>query len=113
MVVIRGGIPRCFTRAWHPLFWYDLAVPPFQVKVRLVWRIQRYNQAKWPFALTAEECRDLMAFHINKWESSRGFHMYFSRQHHVVTCCRKVRSEERRVGKACVSKCRSRWSPSH
>src|SRR3546814_17704075 len=24
-----------------------------------------------------------------------------------------IRSEERRVGKACVSTCRSRWSPSH
>src|SRR3546814_20992999 len=24
-----------------------------------------------------------------------------------------IRSEERRVGKACVSPCRSRWSPSH
>src|SRR3546814_11610242 len=24
-----------------------------------------------------------------------------------------ARSEERRVGKACVSKCRSRWSPYH
>src|SRR3546814_4443471 len=26
---------------------------------------------------------------------------------------RKLRSEERRVGKECVSTCRSRWSPSH
>src|SRR3546814_13171250 len=25
----------------------------------------------------------------------------------------RVRSEERRVGKECVSKCRSRWSPYH
>src|SRR3546814_15620663 len=25
----------------------------------------------------------------------------------------KVRSEERRVGKECVSTCRSRWSPDH
>src|SRR3546814_15330691 len=25
----------------------------------------------------------------------------------------RVRSEERRVGKECVSTCRSRWSPSH
>src|SRR3546814_18462808 len=25
----------------------------------------------------------------------------------------RLRSEERRVGKACVSKCRSRWSPYH
>src|SRR3546814_11835406 len=24
-----------------------------------------------------------------------------------------IRSEERRVGKECVSKCRSRWSPEH
>src|SRR3546814_15319467 len=27
--------------------------------------------------------------------------------------CRTVRSEERRVGKECVSTCRSRWSPYH
>src|SRR3546814_16035461 len=27
--------------------------------------------------------------------------------------CRLGRSEERRVGKECVSKCRSRWSPFH
>src|SRR3546814_16313608 len=26
---------------------------------------------------------------------------------------RRIRSEERRVGKECVSTCRSRWSPSH
>src|SRR3546814_5792812 len=26
---------------------------------------------------------------------------------------RKLRSEERRVGKECVSTCRSRWSPDH
>src|SRR3546814_11613669 len=26
---------------------------------------------------------------------------------------KKIRSEERRVGKECVSKCRSRWSPYH
>src|SRR3546814_4592213 len=25
----------------------------------------------------------------------------------------EIRSEERRVGKECVSKCRSRWSPDH
>src|SRR3546814_10453586 len=27
--------------------------------------------------------------------------------------CRQPRSEERRVGKECVSTCRSRWSPYH
>src|SRR3546814_6999498 len=29
------------------------------------------------------------------------------------TCARWPRSEERRVGKECVSTCRSRWSPYH
>src|SRR3546814_16867244 len=32
----------------------------------------------------------------------------------LVAACRAAgRSEERRVGKECVSTCRSRWSPSH
>src|SRR3546814_21119901 len=31
----------------------------------------------------------------------------------VVVIGRKLRSEERRVGKVCVSTCRSRWSPYH
>src|SRR3546814_5408236 len=31
----------------------------------------------------------------------------------VVQVVRDVRSEERRVGKECVSTCRSRWSPYH
>src|SRR3546814_9642547 len=30
----------------------------------------------------------------------------------LLRACKK-RSEERRVGKECVSKCRSRWSPYH
>src|SRR3546814_7066103 len=30
-----------------------------------------------------------------------------------VDRCRDFRSEERRVGKECVSTCRSRWSPYH
>src|SRR3546814_11002062 len=32
---------------------------------------------------------------------------------HVVLHLSDLRSEERRVGKECVSKCRSRWSPYH
>src|SRR3546814_10854610 len=31
----------------------------------------------------------------------------------AMTSARKSRSEERRVGKECVSTCRSRWSPYH
>src|SRR3546814_7511493 len=32
---------------------------------------------------------------------------------HYQPAAQAVRSEERRVGKECVSTCRSRWSPSH
>src|SRR3546814_9692028 len=32
---------------------------------------------------------------------------------HQIVLAREQRSEERRVGKECVSTCRSRWSPSH
>src|SRR3546814_944530 len=31
----------------------------------------------------------------------------------LVSLAAKIRSEERRVGKECVSTCRSRWSPYH
>src|SRR3546814_19740254 len=35
-------------------------------------------------------------------------------RHRIVECGRHgIRSEERRVGKECVSTCRSRWSPYH
>src|SRR3546814_10958547 len=32
---------------------------------------------------------------------------------HIEQFAREIRSEERRVGKECVSTCRSRWSPVH
>src|SRR3546814_17098512 len=34
-------------------------------------------------------------------------------QHRLAIGYREKRSEERRVGKECVSTCRSRWSPYH
>src|SRR3546814_18971461 len=34
-------------------------------------------------------------------------------RHSATKAVATVRSEERRVGKECVSPCRSRWSPSH
>src|SRR3546814_11072853 len=36
-----------------------------------------------------------------------------SSRHHGLTFILMPRSEERRVGKGCVSTCRSRWSPYH
>src|SRR3546814_12011053 len=36
-----------------------------------------------------------------------------ARNRFLQALARPVRSEERRVGKGCVSTCRSRWSPHH
>src|SRR3546814_14041717 len=54
-------------------------------------------------------------------KTSEGFYRYVDGQKQVpvepavpsLPDGLKVRSEERRVGKECVSKCRSRWSPYH
>src|SRR3546814_11567447 len=56
---------------------------------------------------------------LNKARAALGAHcrgMYFtrhSRRNVVITAVLCVRSEARRVGKECVSTCRSRWSPYH
>src|SRR3546814_5591844 len=39
--------------------------------------------------------------------------LFAESDHSVVGYIRDKRSEERRVGKECVSTCRSRWSPYH
>src|SRR3546814_12292830 len=41
------------------------------------------------------------------------FHLVVNRTHRLADRSRVERSEERRVGKECVSTCRSRWSPYH
>src|SRR3546814_15821548 len=38
---------------------------------------------------------------------------YIDSLHLNIDCCLRFRSEERRVGKECVSTCRSRWTPYH
>src|SRR3546814_14543919 len=45
--------------------------------------------------------------------SSKAHHNHHAIKTIGVTQPRRVRSEERSVGKACVSTCRYRWSPDH
>src|SRR3546814_11272122 len=49
-----------------------------------------------------------------KWLGMHTEPMLFAAGVFFVICfCMSKRSEERRVGKECVSTCRSRWSPYH
>src|SRR3546814_10051679 len=51
--------------------------------------------------------RDVLATHILKQTGS------YEQASYAIQDTPEMRSEERRVGKECVSTCRSRWSPYH
>src|SRR3546814_16717482 len=48
-----------------------------------------------------------------KQEKGSGGHEQQGEEAEYPATHQRVRTEERRVGKACVSTCRSRWSPYH
>src|SRR3546814_15641845 len=64
-----------------------------------------------------DKCLFVRSSFLNFNASSLDFELLFdvlSENYDEVTALRSlVRSEERRVGKECVSTCRSRWSPYH
>src|SRR3546814_6642940 len=53
---------------------------------------------------------DLMRFMKNFFSATN---IIFRVSHSIIKKYKVDRSEERRVGKECVSTCRSRWSPYH
>src|SRR3546814_11886468 len=59
----------------------------------------------------------IFAFLIAAIGCNEGFRVSGSAQsvgeHTTSSVVQSIRSEERRVGKECVSTCRSRWSPNH
>src|SRR3546814_13537223 len=72
---------------FRPGFWMDLIVPPYQ------WQEPTTLVEVLGAAEVGEELR-VRIDGLNDFGDP-------------------IRSEERRVGKECVSTCRSRWSPSH
>src|SRR3546814_2587117 len=54
-------------------------------------------RAEWAYLNRLDRIREMSATHLNL----------------VPLTPDRIRSEERRVGKECVSTCRSRWSPYH
>src|SRR3546814_13400809 len=59
-----------------------------------------------------DQSRDALDPNKNVWEEVSGGNERFYFGKNEVATRAYVRSEERRVGKECVSTCRSRWSPS-
>src|SRR3546814_15632259 len=68
---------------------------------------RRFRQPRW-------QGEDISDKRILVWrEQGVGDEIDFSRRYHRLSLPPGRRSEERRVGKECVSTCRSRWSPYH
>src|SRR3546814_17269016 len=70
------------------------------------------DRESWLFSLMVKKAGELLFLNIcfsPTWRSCIFFHC----EPLLPSTHRSSRSEERRVGKECVSPCRSRWSPDH
>src|SRR3546814_13543584 len=97
-------------------------VPFFFIKVDPAGNVsKRLDGAGFPFARHGGGC-PLWSVHqvfrtpgeiVTQWLELPDGERYFSIARTVTSGGGAYRSEERRVGKECVSTCRSRWSPYH
>src|SRR3546814_15774990 len=62
--------------------------------------------------MTVQELAEQLFPYLTMVEGLKLAAQTFSKNVKLLSCC-AGRSEERRVGKECVRKCRSRWSPDH
>src|SRR3546814_12885283 len=78
---------------------------PFAVVIPVLFRGHRY---------AATSTKNRSSAHLKQW-LYRGLPSYQALDKKISRwlCARSYRSAERRVGKECVSTCRSRWSPYH
>src|SRR3546814_14207497 len=73
--------------------------------------VQAYNaQFHIPAATYQEPDESGCNWTVHLAKATQGYDSVISQ---ALATARSRRSEERRVGKECVSKCRSRWSPYH
>src|SRR3546814_11430884 len=80
---------------------YAAALDELSPRCREVFRLRRHGE------MTTAEVADRFGM------SHRMVQKYMVQALELLSVRLRPRSEERRVGKECVSTCRSRWSPSH
>src|SRR3546814_13358477 len=71
---------------------------------------RRVVEAMSEGARVQQQCRLIKEHRLGHITRARMAHFQLAAAQHMQVT---VRSEERRVGKECVSTCRSRWSPYH
>src|SRR3546814_20763913 len=70
-----------------------------------------YDRIMLSPVLSGEKTYEQIVIHGDGWYIDHGITLY--KGHRITGIDRVKRSEERRVGKECVSTCRSRWSTYH
>src|SRR3546814_15551763 len=86
------------------------------ILIRLRRKMSRQSHATF---LDAKRKSDLGLFHadmepfVKRMQSLYRIEKAINKRPRLRELSRRLRSEERRVGKECVSTCRSRWSPYH
>src|SRR3546814_19402178 len=76
--------------------------------------IRRGSAPKMLATIAAERASDLIVTGVARYNSIGDYFLGTAVDHIIRNAAQPVlRSEERRVGKECVSTCRSRWSPYH
>src|SRR3546814_2908034 len=93
--------PLDTTQVRAKLLWTPTAVPGFEARFGYT-RYDRYSGYSFSFTDTS-----VPDFFDRRWNFSD------SPNDSEESTDNATRTEERRVGKECVSKCRSRWSPDH
>src|SRR3546814_2200023 len=68
----------------------------------------------WSSDVCSSDLTFLEVFALSNFQLGSAFSLYFLHHHYRLQSALSLRrSEGRRVGKECVSTCRSRWSPYH
>src|SRR3546814_2444397 len=104
------------SRVWLCVFsdyvWYLLVLFIFFVKQKTAYEMRISD---WSSDVCSSDLRDagVGAFETIDQETMIGISGRNRELHPAAPLRIPIRSEERRVGKECVSTCRSRWSPYH
>src|SRR3546814_3214482 len=90
------------------LRWLGDRLPPFSFKPMAM---ERFESASSEHGIPIDEARRLVRTSVDRWNEE--VLREFAHPEPSPARVRSLRSEERRVGKECVSPCRSRWWPEH
>src|SRR3546814_14197834 len=98
-------------RGCKQLSWGSVQIPPVMPKADVTALTGGYRRT--PVLQVGADVYCDTALMARRLETEKSTPALFPEGHEFVAATLAQRSEERRVGKECVSTCRSRWSPYH